>query len=209
MVPQHSRGDGDEIPMSEAGPDVDGPTGTRAQAGYRRALCCRCGHLRSVKVAYRRGHRGEGSMESDHSDPRCLIELKCHQCREVTIHAYLRDFDQYADRAEWSALEYQERVAAQLRQYQPYDPVEDAATRWPDWVIQERRLTTPEQMRPANRAFYIDMQSTNISRRWALAHAIGHLDARHHETARQAFTPAEERLADRYAAIRLGMDKPS
>jgi hypothetical protein len=77
--------------------------------GYRRALCCDCGQLRLVKANYWRGEIGEPDKHSE-GGPRCLLPLKCRGCATVTRHAYLRDGDRYADYAEWTKDEYEERV---------------------------------------------------------------------------------------------------
>ena len=93
---------------------MSGHSSTSPAAGYRRALCCQCGQLRLVKENYWRGRIGEPSKEAQ-AGPRCLLELKCDHCRAVTSHAYLRDADRYADYAEWSEQEYEQRLDALLR----------------------------------------------------------------------------------------------
>jgi hypothetical protein len=83
---------------------------TNAQPGYLRALCCACGRLRTVRFGSWPGLVGEGPRGPGHTDPRCLLDAACDECRQVTRHAYLRDFEEYADSAEWSEQEHAERV---------------------------------------------------------------------------------------------------
>lgn len=63
------------------------PGGSRRRRN--RALCCRCGHLRTVADNYR-GRRPPGTPGSPELGPWCTW-LRCAHCGESTVHALVVD----------------------------------------------------------------------------------------------------------------------
>lgn len=61
----------------------------RSRPRRNRALCCRCGQLRTVARSYR-GRRPDGAPDSDPVGPWCTW-LRCSHCGATTIHALIVD----------------------------------------------------------------------------------------------------------------------
>lgn len=86
-----------------------------------------------------------------------------------------------------------------------YDPVTDAAARYPDWVIRNADLggVIPEVMSRSRRVILLEQTHGRAARRSSLAHALAHLDLGHHDTLAGWFENREEAEADDLAARRL------
>ena len=86
-----------------------------------------------------------------------------------------------------------------------YDPVADAAHRYPDWLVATADLggLVPEVLCRVRRVILIDLEQSPEAQRSSLAHAVAHLDLGHAQTLSPFFETREEIQADRLAARRL------
>jgi hypothetical protein len=83
-----------------------------------------------------------------------------------------------------------------------YDPGQDAASRFGDWVIRHHaNLGVPEVMCPVRKVILIERDDSRAGRRCSLAHAIAHIDLEHQASA--GLTRWQEAAADRLACRRL------
>lgn len=86
-----------------------------------------------------------------------------------------------------------------------YDPVADAATRYPDWIVRTADLggVIPEVLSRARQVILLEREHTEAQQRCSLAHALAHLDLGHAETPSGWFENREEVEADDLAGRRL------
>jgi Zn-dependent peptidase ImmA (M78 family) len=86
-----------------------------------------------------------------------------------------------------------------------YDPVADAAARYPDWIIRTVDLggVIPEVLSHTRRVILLEQAHDPAQRRSSLAHALAHLDLGHTETPGGWFEQREEVEAEDLAARRL------
>lgn len=86
-----------------------------------------------------------------------------------------------------------------------YDPVLDAAVRYPDWTVGAVDLggVIPEVLSRSRRVILIEREHSAAQRRCSLAHALAHLDLGHAETLDGWFENREEIEADDLAGRRL------
>jgi hypothetical protein len=85
-----------------------------------------------------------------------------------------------------------------------YDPGDDLAVRYPDWVWRRRDLRgIPELLCPRRRVILTDRSLTRVESRCTLAHAVAHLDLGHAAVFDGVVEAREELDADRLAARRL------
>lgn len=86
-----------------------------------------------------------------------------------------------------------------------YDPVRDAAERWPSWTIEEKHLEgDSERFYLDHRIIVVDIDKWGGDRDRAWAHVIAHLDYGHHDDGGPDWLPAEqEQVAEGIADLRL------
>lgn len=85
----------------------------------------------------------------------------------------------------------------------PYDPAEDAAARYPEWIIQPLCLYgRGEIVYPGQKLYLIDPDG--LTKAEAISHAICHLDWGHVKVnRRQRFTRREEEDTDGLSEMRM------
>lgn len=86
-------------------------TTTEPQLGSVRAICDVCGEVRHITARLGYGKSAEAGFR-DEGVSRCMVRVKCANCRRQTPHAYLRDFERYADHCEQEQAKATEGVRA-------------------------------------------------------------------------------------------------
>lgn len=85
-----------------------------------------------------------------------------------------------------------------------YDPGDDLAARYPEWVWRRRDLRgIPEVLCPQRRVILTDRRLSRVESRCTLAHAVAHLDLGHVAVFDGVVERQEEADADKLAARRL------
>jgi hypothetical protein len=85
-----------------------------------------------------------------------------------------------------------------------YDPGDDLAARYPDWVWRRRDLRgIPEVLCPVRKVILTDRRLSRVESRCTLAHAVAHLDLGHVAVLDGVVEAQEEVDADKLAARRL------
>lgn len=91
-----------------------------------------------------------------------------------------------------------------VRNHITYDPVADAAEKWPEWrFIRSNTGGIPELICPGRRVVLLDADWCERDEAGAFAHALAHLDLGHHESASGRFSTEDEKHANWLAKVRL------
>lgn len=89
-----------------------------------------------------------------------------------------------------------------------YDPVREAAERWSDWVIEEKKMKDrSERFLPDEQIVIVDINQFGGDRAWAWAHVLVHLENGDYDTDARWITDEQEDLADWIVMLRLDREQ--
>lgn len=89
-----------------------------------------------------------------------------------------------------------------------YDPVRDAAERWPAWVIEEKKLQDgSERFFPDDHVVVVDIDKFGGDRDRAWAHVLVHLENGDYDTQSGWLTDEQEDLVDWVVMLRLDREE--